>query len=383
MERKKPQPVKEIEEDVISAAAGGMHNVFITKSGDVYTFGCNDEGALGRKCEEEEDSFLPAKVEGVGKAVFCSAGDSHSAIINDKGEVWVWGTFRDANGRLGVGTGTDANDEVEKAVLKEPAKLNVPQKILRIASGADHLLLLDNVGEVWSLGCAESGQLGRVSTQFASKGGRRGAGKVLNPQKIALRKITRKYGGVVGVACGQFSSFLITNKGRVIGFGLNNCYQLGDFDDREVRYSPEIIPFEFDDKPVSVKQLSSGMHHTVILSTEGNVYTIGCADYGRLGIGEKDKIRESSVLRKVAIDGKATKVACGSCTTYAILEDGSGLAWGMGTNLQLTNGEEEDEWEPINITGKKLEGKRIEHIDGGGQHVVILATPESPKENGN
>ena len=61
MERKKPQPVKEIEEDVISAAAGGMHNVFITKTGKVYTFGCNDEGALGRKCEEEEDSFLPAE----------------------------------------------------------------------------------------------------------------------------------------------------------------------------------------------------------------------------------------------------------------------------------------------------------------------------------
>ena len=25
--------------------------------GNVYTFGCNDEGALGRKIEEEEESF--------------------------------------------------------------------------------------------------------------------------------------------------------------------------------------------------------------------------------------------------------------------------------------------------------------------------------------
>jgi len=31
-----------------------------------------------------------------------------------------------------------------------------------MASGADHLLMLDNIGDVWSLGCAESGQLGRV-----------------------------------------------------------------------------------------------------------------------------------------------------------------------------------------------------------------------------
>ena len=61
MERKKPQLVKEIDDDVVGCAAGGMHNVFITKKGEVFTFGCNDEGALGRKAEEEEDCFLPAK----------------------------------------------------------------------------------------------------------------------------------------------------------------------------------------------------------------------------------------------------------------------------------------------------------------------------------
>lgn len=61
LERKRPQLVKEITEDVICVAAGGMHNVFITKDGSVYTFGCNDEGALGRKIQEEEESFLPGK----------------------------------------------------------------------------------------------------------------------------------------------------------------------------------------------------------------------------------------------------------------------------------------------------------------------------------
>ena len=92
---------------------------------------------------------------------------------------------------------------------------------------------------------------------------------MLNPEKVATRKITRKAGRVVDVACGQFTSFLVTDKGRVIGFGLNNCYQLGDFGDREVRYTPEIIPFEFDDERITVKQVSSGMHHTVILSKQG------------------------------------------------------------------------------------------------------------------
>ena len=39
-------------------------------------------------------------------------------------------------------------------------------QILRMASGCDHLLLLDTSGQVYSLGCAESGQLGRVSPLF-------------------------------------------------------------------------------------------------------------------------------------------------------------------------------------------------------------------------
>ena len=28
----------------------------------VYTFGCNDEGSLGRQVDEEEECFVPGKV---------------------------------------------------------------------------------------------------------------------------------------------------------------------------------------------------------------------------------------------------------------------------------------------------------------------------------
>ena len=38
MERKKPQPVKEVEGDVVCAAAGGMHNVYINSEGEPKIF---------------------------------------------------------------------------------------------------------------------------------------------------------------------------------------------------------------------------------------------------------------------------------------------------------------------------------------------------------
>ena len=49
-----------------------LHNLSLEKSGKVmdelsfskvWTFGCNDEGSLGRPIEEEEDSFLPGEVK--------------------------------------------------------------------------------------------------------------------------------------------------------------------------------------------------------------------------------------------------------------------------------------------------------------------------------
>ena len=38
--------------------AGGLHTVVLDKDGQVWTFGCNDDGSLGR-VEEEEECFLP------------------------------------------------------------------------------------------------------------------------------------------------------------------------------------------------------------------------------------------------------------------------------------------------------------------------------------
>ena len=57
----------------------------------VYTFGCNDEGGLGRATEEESE---PGKVDLPAKIVQVSAGDSHTAALSEEGKIYIWGTFR-------------------------------------------------------------------------------------------------------------------------------------------------------------------------------------------------------------------------------------------------------------------------------------------------
>lgn len=61
----------------------------------MLTFGCNDEGALGRNTSDKEDAeFIPDVVELPGKVIQISAGDSHTAALLEDGKVYAWGTFR-------------------------------------------------------------------------------------------------------------------------------------------------------------------------------------------------------------------------------------------------------------------------------------------------
>lgn len=60
----------------------------------MYTFGCNDEGALGRATAEDDDCMEPGKVDIPEKIKQVSAGDSHTAALSGSGQVYMWGTFR-------------------------------------------------------------------------------------------------------------------------------------------------------------------------------------------------------------------------------------------------------------------------------------------------
>lgn len=61
----------------------------------MYTWGCNDEGALGRKTGEG-DEYVPGRVEKLSqvKVVQVSGGDSHTAALASNGNIYCWGIFR-------------------------------------------------------------------------------------------------------------------------------------------------------------------------------------------------------------------------------------------------------------------------------------------------
>jgi alpha-tubulin suppressor-like RCC1 family protein len=66
---------------------------------ELWSWGCNDDGALGREGEETQ----PAKITGLENEniVGGSGGDNHTTVFDDQGRVWAWGVYKDGNGYLG------------------------------------------------------------------------------------------------------------------------------------------------------------------------------------------------------------------------------------------------------------------------------------------
>jgi len=70
-----------------------MHTVALASNGAVYTWGCNDEGALGRPGAEN----TPILVDGALNEPMTNiaAGDSHSIAYNTQSnKIFYWGCYR-------------------------------------------------------------------------------------------------------------------------------------------------------------------------------------------------------------------------------------------------------------------------------------------------
>lgn len=165
--------------NAVAISAGGMHSLYMNDVGDVYSFGCNDEGALGRDTSKDGSEYEVAAVELPDKAVRISTGDSHSAALLEDGRVFGWGSFRDSHGSMGL---------TLEGGKRQPIEL-VPNRIfVDIVSGADHLVMLSMDGKVYTVGCGEQGQLGRVSARSSGGESRRGKAQLLMPGQVMFKK---------------------------------------------------------------------------------------------------------------------------------------------------------------------------------------------------
>lgn len=108
-----------------------------------------------------------------------------------------------------------------------PVQLLPEKTVTKIASGADHLVMLTSDGDLYTCGCAEQGALGRVSIRFSSRESRQGMSHLLVPGRITLNKRPKCH--FVDVWATTYCTFAKEKNKGIYACGLNNHHQLGKF----------------------------------------------------------------------------------------------------------------------------------------------------------
>ncbi|XP_044213219.1 probable E3 ubiquitin-protein ligase HERC4 [Thunnus albacares] len=140
---------------VSQVACGSQHSVALTKDGQVYTWGQNSSGQLGLG-KRELGANSPQHLRSLSAIplVQIAAGGEQSFALSVSGGVFSWG--RNNCGQLGLG---DTTDRHTPTLVHH---LNM-KKTIHISCGKDHTVILTKDGVVFTFGSGQYGQLGHNS----------------------------------------------------------------------------------------------------------------------------------------------------------------------------------------------------------------------------
>lgn len=418
-ERKYPTQNKYLdEEDIIAISAGSQHNLALTRDGRVFSWGCNDEGALGRVIENDSEEFIPKLVDKLKdkKIVQIACGASHSVVLDTNGQVYSWGAYRNSSGLVGF---TGKNDKAF-----EPIHIAQINNVKKIACGESHTLALSNDGTVYYWGDTYVGRRNSERQQHLRLIPRYVEFRYINNRRKKRTyndidddiKLNRQDAYIKDIFTGGYTCFAISKTNRLWSWGLNNYSQCGiprpkDSETFSITV-PTIVPYfsQINRYPIFI---ASAIHYTLILTNDYNVYGFGRNDDGRLGqpsnyifndsheqtiplkistlsmeelsssnswdtSNDKDTLFEQPYheYMKGRKDDHVISLACGEAHSMAVTKTGRLFTWGNGDLYQLGTGKTATQYTPYWVRSYQITtlGRRVFQADAGSQHTILLAT---------
>ncbi|CAG5132690.1 unnamed protein product, partial [Candidula unifasciata] len=317
------------------------------------------------------ENLAPVKNVQNQKVIQVAAGDSHNVILTEDHSVHTWG--RNEYGQLGR-EASRKNRGIPKLV-----KSLAGYSVVQISCGSVHTLALSNDGLVFSWGSNSFGQLG--------------LGKSTSHQNLPEVISSLKGLPVMLITAGSYHSFLLSKSGSVYGWGRNDCGQLG-LNNTENSDTPKRCRF-FNDK--KVKYICCGESHTACLTKDGSVFTFGAGSQGQLGhCSNSDETTPKQVKQLSGCE--VSQIACGSNHTLAYVPKSGRLhIFGFGGIGHFSVMEEENENCHITLSGLFVETSdnqpstlclpientdqqhRIKTIHAGGNHSFITVVAAKQK----
>ncbi|XP_059922232.1 E3 ubiquitin-protein ligase HERC2 isoform X1 [Gadus macrocephalus] len=232
------------------------------------------------------------------------------------------------------------------------------RKMMKLAAHPDgqHYLALSSNGEVFSWGCGDGGRLGHGDTTYLEE-----------PAMIATFNGKQAGKQVVQIACGSTYSAAVTADGELFTWGRGNYGRLGH-GSSEDQTTPMLVTALKGLKVLDVA-CGSGDAQTLAVTENGQVWSWGDGDYGKLGRGGSDGCKTPKLVEKLQ-DLDIEKVCCGSQFSVALTKEGQVYTWGKGDNQRLGHGTDEHVRYPKLLDS--LHGKKVVDVAVGSTHCLAL-----------
>jgi alpha-tubulin suppressor-like RCC1 family protein len=255
---------------IAAIASATNHNLALTTTGEVFSWGNNTSGKLGDGSTTNRTQPVAVVASGAlaGKTISAiAAGDEHSLALTAEGKVFAWGS----NSFDQLGTEAWQDSSVPVAVDTRGALRG--KTITAIAAGYRHSLVLTSDGEVISWGSNGNGQLGN--------------GTNIDPGSPIKVDVSGALAGkrVIAIAAAEDHSLALTEDGLVFAWGDNAYGQLGD----NSGSSNSLVPVPVFTNGVLagkiVAGISAGIDHCLAITKDGITVSWGRNLSGQLGNG--------------------------------------------------------------------------------------------------
>ncbi|KAK3591313.1 hypothetical protein CHS0354_028420 [Potamilus streckersoni] len=247
----------------MQVAAGACHSLSLTKAGEVFSWGDNSRGQLGRGPVNTQEAKTPKLIKALVPytVIQIASGNNHCLALTDNGMIFSWGDNRFC--QLGLG------NSMENCDKPNPIQCLQGIPVAQVATGGCHSFILSQSGQVFGWGKNSFGQLGISDEKDRPHPS---LCKSLKNQKV-------KY-----ITCGEDHTVALTQDGGVFTFGSGTYGQLG-----HGMKNNEILPRKVIELMGSnVIQVACGRRHTMTLKEDScKIYTFGAGGCGQLGTGTK------------------------------------------------------------------------------------------------
>ncbi|KAK2828412.1 hypothetical protein Q5P01_019446 [Channa striata] len=370
--RKKPRKYQltpyrlETAEQITSAACGYGFTLIASSTKDsskLWGMGLNKDSQLGfqRTQESRHRSYefvlepspvaLPLVEPLQTRVVQVACGRAHSLVLTDQEGVFSLGN--NAYGQCGRRI---VEDEVYSGSHIVHKIEGFSSKVVQVACGQDHSLFLTETGKVFACGWGADGQTGLGHHNICS-----------SPVELG--------GDLAGVEVQQISTYgdcslAVSTDGQLYGWGNSEYLQLASVTEATQINSPRRLPLKGCGKVV---QAACGGTQVAVLNENGEVFVWG---YGILGKGPN--LSETSVPEKIppALFGRSefnpsvavTRIRCGLNHFAAVTDRGELFVWGKNVRGCLGIGKRDDQYFPWRVT---VPGQVVD-VGCGVDHMVAL-----------